>query len=155
MLEIIKYKIELVKESSSTYDVTNENIKMPYDIYRIIKDKFKIASLTEEMFGIICLDTKNKIVGAFEVSRGCLDSTMVHPREVFKRAMLVNSARIILFHNHPSEEVMPSLDDINITKRLVECGKLLGINIMDHIIVSESNYLSFKELNPGYINGTL
>ena len=119
-------------------------------MYEIIKDKFRIASLTEEIFGIVCLNTKKQIVGIFEVSHGTLDSSLVHPREVFKRAMLVNSACIILFHNHPSGNTEPSIEDKNMTKRICEVGKIHGIKVIDHIIVGyDNNYLSFRE--SGYI----
>ncbi len=144
-MEIIKYRIDLVKESITTYDITKDKIKSPEEVYELIKEKFRISSLAEEMFGILCLDTKNNITGAFEVSRGCLDCCIVHPREIFKRAMLVNSASVILFHNHPSGEVEPSEEDKSITTRIVDAGKILGIRILDHIIACNDSYLSFKE----------
>lgn len=145
MIEITKYRIELVIESSTIYDITDDNISSPEKAYEIIKEKFKIASLTEEIFGILCCDIKNKVVGVFEVSHGDIAATIVHPREVFKRAILMNCHSIILFHNHPSGEVEPSKDDINITNRLKESGKIIGINVLDHIIVSYNSFLSFKE----------
>lgn len=145
MVEITKYRIELVKESSSIYNITDDKISTSKNVYEIIKDKFNIGALTEEMFGIVCLNTKNKIIGVFEVSYGDLDSTIVHPREVFKRAMLVNSSAIILFHNHPSGEVEPSDGDKHITKNLIEAGKILNMRILDHIIACEDSFFSFKE----------
>lgn len=145
MMEIIKYKIELVKESSATYNITNSSMSSPDMVYEVIKEKFKIACLTEEMFGILCLDNKNHITGFFEVSHGNLTSCMVHPREVFKRAMLVNSASVILFHNHPSGNAEPSDNDIKITEKLFDAGKILGINVIDHIIICDDCFMSFKD----------
>ena len=92
---------------------------------------------------MLVLDIKNNVRGAFEVSRGGLNASIVHPREIFKRALLLNAASIILAHNHPSGDTTPSREDINITKRLVEGGKILGIEVLDHIIVGD-NYMSFK-----------
>ena len=79
-----------------------------------------------------------------EISHGDLSSSLVHPREVFKRAILNNAATIILCHNHPSGSLKPSLDDRSITNRLKSAGDLLGISVIDHIIISESDYISFK-----------
>ncbi|QSX05450.1 DNA repair protein RadC [Sedimentibacter sp. zth1] len=145
MMEITKYRIELVRENSKLYDIANDKATTPESVYEIIKDRFNISSLAEEIFGILCLDTKNNIVGTFQVSHGNLDGCTVHPREIFKRAMLVNSASIILFHNHPSGEPEPSKEDKNVTNRLIEAGKILGIRILDHIIACDSYFLSFKE----------
>ncbi len=145
MMEIIKYRVELVRESSSLNNIPEDKIRTPERVYEIINDKFKIGSLAEEIFGIICFDVTNKITGIFEVTHGCLNSCIVEPREIFKRAMLVNSASIILFHNHPSGNVVPSDEDKNLTKKLVDAGKILGIKILDHIIACDNSYLSFKE----------
>ncbi|HOO12208.1 MAG TPA: JAB domain-containing protein, partial [Bacillota bacterium] len=93
----------------------------------------------------LILNTKNKIVAAHEVSRGALNGSLVHPREVFKPAVLHNAAAIICFHNHPSGNPEPSKEDIETTNRLVEAGKIMGIEILDHIIVSDDGYASLKE----------
>ena len=88
------------------------------------------------------------MTGLFEVSTGTLNSSLVTPREVFKRAILQNAAGIVLGHNHPSGNVDASGDDINITQKLVKSGKILGVNVVDHIIVgNEGNYSSMKEEN--------
>lgn len=95
---------------------------------------------------LLCLDSKNQPTSINTVSIGCLNSSIVHPREVFKVAILSNSASIIVYHNHPSGDIKPSKDDINITQRLKESGKILGIDLIDHIIVgSNEMYYSFKE----------
>ena len=98
-----------------------------------------------EVFAILCLSTKHRVIAYHEVSRGTLDATLVHPREVFKAAILANSAAIILCHNHPSGDTTPSADDIQLTRRLAGAGALLGVDVLDHIIVGDGRYYSFKE----------
>ena len=98
-----------------------------------------------EVFAILCLSTKHRVLAYHEVSRGCLDSTLVHPREVFKAALLANAAGIVLAHNHPSGDATPSPDDMALTRRLVDAGRLLGVDVLDHIVIGESRYTSFRE----------
>lgn len=106
-----------------------------------------MCRLKKEHFKITMLDTKNHIIGISEVSIGNLNSSIVHPREVFKEAIKRSSSAIILVHNHPSGDPTPSREDINITKRLVECGDLLGIRILDHIIIGDKKHISLKEID--------
>jgi DNA repair protein RadC len=101
----------------------------------------------KEYFKIILLDTKNKVIDIITISIGSLNSSIVHPREVFLEAVKKSSASIILLHNHPSGEVQPSREDINITQRLIEAGDIMGIKVLDHIIIGDGTYLSFKEEN--------
>jgi len=98
-----------------------------------------------EVFAILCLSTKHRVIAYHEVSRGTLDATLVHPREVFKAALLSNAASIILTHNPPSGDPTPSPDDHHLTRRLVDAGKLIGVEVLDHIIVGDGCYFSFKE----------
>ena len=98
-----------------------------------------------EVFAILCLSTKRHVIAYHEVSRGTLDGTLVHPREVFKAAILANAAAIIVAHVHPSGDPTPSPDDIHLTRQLVAAGCLLGIEILDHIIVGDGRYVSFRE----------
>lgn len=142
---IVKYRLELVKESSKVYEVESK-ISSPRDVADYIEQVFKLSIQAEEVMVMLVLDTKNKVVGAFEVSRGSLNSSIVHPREVFKRALLLNGASIIVGHNHPSGDTTPSREDINVTKRLMDGGKVLGIEVLDHIIIGDNGrYRSFKE----------
>ena len=97
------------------------------------------------MFAILWLSTKHRVIAYHEVSRGTLDATLVHPREVFKAALLANAAAIVLCHNHPSGEPTPSPDDLQLTRRLVGAGALLGVDVLDHVIVGDGRYYSFKE----------
>ena len=99
-----------------------------------------------EVFGILCLSTKHHLAAYHEVSRGSLDTTVVHPRDAFKAAILANAAGVILAHNHPSGDPAPSLDDIALTKRLETAGEIVGIDVLDHVIVGhEGRYFSFSE----------
>ena len=139
-----KYKLTVVKESSSKYEISNI-ISSPQDIVNVVTHVLKIQEEAEEIFVLITLDTKNKVTGIFEVSRGSIDSSIVHPREVLKRALLNNSANIVVAHNHPSEDPTPSKNDINITLRLKEASDLIGINLLDHVIIGGSRYCSLRE----------
>lgn len=140
-----KFRLEIVKEKSGRYEL-EKNAKSPEVVVQIAKTVLKMDVQSEEIFVIYTLNIKNDITGIFEISRGSLNGSIVHPREVFKRAILQNAASIILLHNHPSGSSMPSGEDAEITKRLKECGELLGIKVVDHIIIGEDWY-SFKRDN--------
>jgi DNA repair protein RadC len=137
-------RIVLVKEKVGRYELSRK-IGSPEGAYRAITTITNVQEEAQEVFGILILNTKNKIVAVHEVSRGTLNASMVHPREAFKPAVLHNAAAIICFHNHPSGDQTPSKDDIEITKRLVEAGKIMGIEVFDHIIVGDDGYASLKE----------
>lgn len=139
-----KYKLELVKEESHLYEVETK-ISSPKDINEILTKVCRIQCNAEEVLILITLNTKNIVTGYFEVSRGTLNSSQVHPREVFKRALINNANAIIIAHNHPSDDPTPSKEDINITNRLKEAGKLLGIELLDHLIITENKFISLKE----------
>lgn len=98
-----------------------------------------------EQFGIMLLDTKHRILRASILSVGTLDSSPVHPREVFREAASGGAAAIVLFHNHPSGDPSPSQEDMILTRRLTEAGALMGIDVLDHLILGEARYFSFKE----------
>jgi len=110
----------------------------PSYISLILKDKKK------EHCRAILLNSRNQVINVVEVSIGSLNANIVHPREVFKEAIRASAASIILIHNHPSGDLRPSNDDLELTKRLIKAGKLLGINVLDHIIISREGFLSFK-----------
>lgn len=134
--------LKLVKEQSVLYET--RVISNPYDAYKLIKN-FLIDS-DREKFVVACLDTKNQPVNISVVSIGSVNSAIVHPREVFKVAMLSNASKIICFHNHPSGNLKCSKEDENTTNRLKECGEILGIELVDNIIVGDNDtYFSFKE----------
>lgn len=98
-----------------------------------------------EQFGIVLLDTKHRLLQIRLVSSGSLDSTVAHPREVFRDAIAGRAAAIVLFHNHPSGDPRPSADDVALTARLVEAGHVIGIDVLDHLILADQRYYSFAE----------
>lgn len=138
--------IQLFKALSKIY--TKENIKIkslldsPVKVAEYIREKYGIEK--KEHFLMLNLDTHNNLI-VNEISVGILNASLVHPREVFYKAILNNSAQVIIAHNHPSGICKPSNEDINTTKRLVEAGKIIGIEVVDHIIVSEYKNFSFRE----------
>ena len=119
-------------------------ITSPQDAVKVAKEK--IGNLDRECFIVIHLNTKNMVIAVEVVSIGILNSSLVHPREVFKAAIINSSYSIILAHNHPSKNCSPSTEDKEITSRLIEVGKLIGIPVLDHLIIgSDDKYVSFKE----------
>ena len=109
----------------------------------------KFYGLKKEKFLCTLLDTKNRVFKETTVSEGTLTSSLVHPREVFRYAIKEAAASVLFVHNHPSGDPSPSRDDIDITKRLIETGKIIGINVLDHIIIGDGRYLSLVE--SGYL----
>ncbi len=105
----------------------------------------KLGKEKKEHFAIISLDSRNNLIKMSNISIGTLNANLVHPREVFKEAIQLTAGQIILVHNHPSGDPEPSEDDLEITKRLVESGKILGIEVVDHIIIAKTGFFSFKE----------
>jgi DNA repair protein RadC len=135
------YRVSLVRESSQS--TPSPSINKPAEAYEIIKSF--LADADREYFVVVMLDTKSRIIGINTVAIGILNSCPVHPREVFKPAIISNSARIVLGHNHPSGDPSPSSDDLMLTKRLKEAGEVLGIEVADHIIIGDGNYRSLRE----------
>ena len=138
-IEIVSTR--LVKEKSVTYP--KRRISSPRDAADILREFFD--NQDREQCVAIYLNSKNEPNAIHVVSVGTLNSSIVHPREVFKAAVISNSASLIVAHNHPSSDLEPSKEDIEITKRLSEAGKLLGISLLDHLIISDGNFLSLKE----------
>ena len=143
MVNIQKFNVRLVKESGGRYDL-NKVISNPKAAYNLFNEVLDMEYRTQEVFAIVTLDIKNQVTGVFEVSVGGLSSSIIHPREVFQRAILQNAAGIILCHNHPSGNTIPSDEDIKITKRLKDAGKILGIDVFDHIIIGDGTFRSLK-----------
>ena len=98
-----------------------------------------------EQFGVVLLDTRRRVIRVRVLSTGCLDSTVVHPREVFREAAAASASAVVLFHNHPSGDPTPSADDIALTSRLVQAGQVMGIDVLDHIVLSAQRYYSLSE----------
>ncbi len=115
----------------------------------VARSEFARSLLKSDREKFICmhLNVKNQIISFEIVSTGSLTSSIVHPREVYKGAILSNSASVIFMHNHPSGDPEPSIDDMEITKRLEKAGEILGINVLDHIIVASGGFYSFRQHN--------
>ncbi len=111
------------------------------DVWNFCSD---IRGMQREHFVVFYLDTQNCLIERQTISIGTLNSSLVHPREVFEPALLFHAANIIIAHNHPSGELEPSSEDIEVTKRLVQAGKIIGIDILDHIILAKNSYFSFR-----------
>lgn len=105
----------------------------------------EMSGLQQEHFVMLMLNTKNEVIGKKTVFIGSLNSSTVHPREIFKEAVKKSSASIIVAHNHPSGHVSPSPEDIEVTKRLVEAGDIMGVQVLDHIIIGDQTFVSLKE----------
>ena len=123
-------------------------IRSPQDAADVAKGFMRIHEEPEEYMYIMCMNTKNKVVGVFEISHGNVNSSVVGVREVYQKALLANAVSIIAIHNHPSGDCTPSREDIEITKRMAEAGKILGVELLDHLIIGDS-YCSLKE--KGYL----
>lgn len=121
----------------------------PEQVYEIAREILKTEDQEKEHFYILILDGKNKLKSAKHISTGTLTSSLVHPREVFRPAIMAGGAGIVCFHNHPSGDTSPSKEDIQITDRLEEVGDLVGIPIIDHVIISEleDEFRSFQDLD--------
>ncbi|MFC4618150.1 DNA repair protein RadC [Camelliibacillus cellulosilyticus] len=118
-------------------------IRSPQDGVNLIADDLR--HLVQEHFVCLYLNTKNQVIHRQTLFIGSLNASIVHPREVFREALKRSAASIICFHNHPSGDPTPSQQDIDVTKRLVDCGMLLGIDVLDHIIIGERDFVSLKE----------
>jgi DNA repair protein RadC len=143
----LKAAVELSKRLARQSKGHKPIIKCPQDAAELVMAE--MSYLDREHFKVINLNTKNEVIVIEAVSVGSLNSSIVHPREVFKQPIKRSAASLILVHNHPSGDTTPSREDMEITKRLYEAGSLLGIEIIDHLIIGQNNYLSMKE--KGYI----
>lgn len=135
-LELGKRLSKYHKFESMTFDNPDTVANYLFDYFR---DSYK------EEFVVLLLDTKNRVTKTKRVSIGSLNQTLVHPREVFRFAIMENSNSIIVSHNHPSGDPSPSKEDIAITNRLIQAGKLIGINVLDHLIIGNNKYISLRE----------
>ncbi|MCE8422553.1 MAG: DNA repair protein RadC [Candidatus Methanoperedens sp.] len=138
---------EIARRLESFHEETKLKINSPEDVYRRLYPRLREQK--KESFIELCLDTKNQILKEEVISVGSLNANIVHPREVFKTALAESAAHIIVAHNHPSGDPTPSREDIEITKKLVDAGKIIGIDVLDHMIIGDGRHFSMKEA--GYI----
>lgn len=132
-----------LKREESLVKHKNQIIKQPKDLYPLLKER--VVNFHKEYFMVVSLDSRNKVVSIDTVSIGTLNSSLIHPRETFEVAIKNHAAKIIICHNHPSGELKPSVDDLTITQTLIKAGKLIGIEIADHLIITKNGHFSFKE----------
>lgn len=155
-MRVVKYKTKLVegrkavleKDYSVNYPEMDNMMNSPEKVVKLAKEFLHMHEETDEYMYMLCLNTKLRLNGIFEISHGSVNCSIVGTREVFQKALLGNAVSIILMHNHPSGDPKPSREDIEVTKRLSEAGKIVGVDVLDHIIIGQS-YTSLKE--KGYL----
>jgi len=140
------YKVSLRRIRENYGEFEPVQLSRPRDVYDFMRD---IEDLDREKLYTICLDNKCKVVNCEETSSGTVESTAAHPREVFKSAVLSSSSGIILVHNHTTGDPSPSNEDRLFTKRVYDCGKLMGIELLDHVIIGKDSYYSFMDYSSG------
>ena len=143
----IKACFELGRREELEPELKNFDIKDPESVVKAVRASIKDKA--KEHFKLILLNPRNKIIGISTISIGTLNASLVHPREVFKDAIIHSAASVVLAHNHPSGDPEPSEDDLKITKKMVESGKILGIEVLDHIIIAKNGFKSLA--NEGLI----
>lgn len=143
-ISISKYKIQLVKEDSNNYLENCEALTSPDRVASALNETFNLEYQTDEHFVMLCLNTKNRIIGAFEVCVGTIDASLINIRGIMQRALLCNASRIMVAHNHPSGDSSPSREDKKSTMKIKDACNLMGISLLDHIIIGEDEYFSFK-----------
>lgn len=150
-MRAIKYKTKLVeqravleKEISVNLPELDDKMNTPEKVIKLAKEFLRIHEETEEYVYMICLNTKLKMIGVFELSHGTVNSSIIGIREMFQKALLANAVNVIVLHNHPSGDPSPSPEDIAITKRMKDAGKLIGVGLLDHIIIGGTS-TSLKE----------
>jgi DNA repair protein RadC len=139
----IKGAFELGRRHEIKRDGNPDSITNPAILANTIRKR--VQEKAKERFKLVLLNTRNKIIKISTISVGALNASLVHPREVFKDALAHSASSIIPVHNHPSDDPDPSDDDISLTRRLADAGRLMGIEVLGHIIVTERGYTSFKE----------
>jgi len=142
----IKAALEIGKRAVTQPLSKRRRVLSSKDVYDVSRHYIQyFHGLKKEVFRLLMLDGKNRIFADYTVSEGCLTSSIVHPREVYIQAIKNSAASVIFLHNHPSGDPSPSPEDIEITKRLVAAGELLGIKVLDHVIMGDGGYLSFAD----------
>jgi DNA repair protein RadC len=139
----LKAAFELGRRQDLYDEPVTFEITTPRAVVKAIRAS--IQDKAKEHFKLLLLNTRNRIIGIAAISTGTANASLVHPREVFKAAIAHGAASVVLAHNHPSGNPEPSDDDVSLTRRLVEAGRLLGIEVLDHIIVTHKDSISFKE----------
>ena len=137
---LIKENLEIEKER-----IKKDAVTKPEEIVKFIRSE--IEDFSKENFFVVSFDVRNKVLGIDKSSGGTLSASLVHPRETFEKAIRRHAAQIIVAHNHPSGNPEPPEDDVRITKRLYESGKIMGIELLDHIVITKEGFCSMKDKN--------
>lgn len=132
--------LELGRRAAATTSRDDEPIRGPADVYRRMGPRLR--DLPQEEFHVLLLNTRHRVIREVAVTRGILDASLIHPREVFRQAVVEGAAGIILVHNHPSGDPTPSAEDRAVTRQLADAGRALGIPVLDHVVVGEGGYRS-------------
>jgi DNA repair protein RadC len=148
--QVLKAALELARRMSVEQIAERPTVISPHEAASVVRERTRI--LDKEVFWVLMLDTKNRLMEPpEEVARGILDTCLVHPREVFRTAVRIAAASVIIVHNHPSGDCTPSIEDIRMTRQLVEAGRILDIQVLDHIVVGrrtagqEEDFISMRE----------
>jgi DNA repair protein RadC len=135
--------VELGRRAVASQGAARPRFTKPSDIGRYLLPLY--GGYREERFGVVMLDAKLRLIRAETLSVGILDASIAHPREIFRTATLASASAIALFHNHPSGDPAPSADDVALTQRMAAAGELMGINVVDHVILGDGRWFSFRE----------
>lgn len=128
-------KVALEKELSVNCPEIERKLTSPDKVDRLARDFLRMHEEPEEHVYMLCLNNRNVLTAVMDISYGTVNSSLLHPREVFQKALLANAVSIILMHNHPSGDANPSKEDIDTTKRIAEAGKVVGVEVLDHIVI--------------------
>ena len=152
-MRVIKYKTKLTEDQKVTLEKEmsvncpdlERKMLSPERVAMFGKHFLRMHELSEEYMYMVCVNTKLEMTSVFEISHGNVNSSIVGTREVFQKALLANAVSIFLMHNHPSGDSTPSREDIQVTKRLIDAGNIIGVQVLDHIIIGRPGYTSLKE----------
>ncbi|MDQ3071431.1 MAG: DNA repair protein RadC [Acidobacteriota bacterium] len=139
----VQAAIEIGRRTLTRDPADRPQFGTPAEVAAFLLPQF--GSYPVERFGVLLLDTRHRLIRARILSVGSVDASVVHPREVFREAILAGAAAVVLFHNHPSGDPSPSRDDLALTRRLVSAGDLVGIDVIDHLVLADAKYASMKE----------
>ncbi|MBI3986334.1 MAG: DNA repair protein RadC, partial [Lentisphaerae bacterium] len=136
--QVLKAALELARRMTEESQAETELVRTPDDAARLLRETAR--PLNHEVFWVLLLNAKNRLMGAPKpVTKGLLDASLIHPREVFQEAIQRLSSAVLVVHNHPSGDPSPSAEDIQVTRQLVEAGKVLGIRVLDHVILGKAS----------------
>lgn len=139
----VRAAIELGRRTLARVPRERVQLLTPRDVAAYLMPEFGSGAV--EQFGVLILDSKHRVLKTRLLSVGSLDASVVHPREVFRAAVLGGAAAVVLFHNHPSGDPTPSRDDCELTRRLIAAGELMGIDVLDHVILADTRFVSLRE----------